>query len=59
MRCDARFRQHRLAAGNAGDEQTMKTTDRARRFGGSWRFLGRIPGYPDRANFGRLELKLR
>src|SRR5258708_20473653 len=42
--------------GHAGDEQTMKTTiDQALR----WKLsIGAHPGYPDRANFGRLELKL-
>jgi 5-oxoprolinase (ATP-hydrolysing) subunit A len=42
--------------GHAGDEQTMKTTvEQALR----WRLaIGAHPGYPDRANFGRLELKL-
>jgi UPF0271 protein len=42
--------------GHAGDEQTMKTTiEQALR----WKVaLGAHPGYPDRANFGRLELQL-
>jgi UPF0271 protein len=42
--------------GHAGDEQTMKTTiEQARR----WKLaIGAHPGYPDRANFGRLELNL-
>jgi len=42
--------------GHAGDFGTMKTTlEQARR----WRLaVGAHPGYPDRANFGRLELKL-
>jgi 5-oxoprolinase (ATP-hydrolysing) subunit A len=42
--------------GHAGDEQTMKTTvEQALR----WRLaIGAHPGYPDRANFGRLELNL-
>lgn len=42
--------------GHAGDEQTMKTTvEQALR----WRLaIGAHPGYADRANFGRLELKL-
>src|SRR3989454_8392019 len=42
--------------GHAGDEQTMKTTiEQALR----WKVaIGAHPGYPDRANFGRLELKL-
>jgi 5-oxoprolinase (ATP-hydrolysing) subunit A len=40
--------------GHAGDEQTMRTTiEQALR----WRLaIGAHPGYPDRANFGRLEL---
>jgi len=42
--------------GHAGDEQTMKTTiEQALR---SKVAIGAHPGYPDRANFGRLELKL-
>ena len=43
-------------AGHAGDEQTMRTTiEQALR----WKLaIGAHPGYPDRANFGRLELKL-
>jgi UPF0271 protein len=42
--------------GHAGDQQTMKTTiEQARR----WKLaIGAHPGYPDRANFGRLELNL-
>jgi 5-oxoprolinase (ATP-hydrolysing) subunit A len=42
--------------GHAGDEQTMqKTIEQARR----WNIaIGAHPGYPDRANFGRLELNL-
>jgi len=42
--------------GHAGDERTMKTTiDQALR----WKLaIGAHPGYPDRANFGRLELNL-
>src|ERR1700676_395246 len=42
--------------GHAGDEETMKTTiEQALR----WKLaIGAHPGYPDRANFGRLELKL-
>jgi UPF0271 protein len=42
--------------GHAGDEQTMKTTiEQAIR----WKVaIGAHPGYPDRANFGRLELKM-
>ncbi len=42
--------------GHAGDEQTMKTTvEQALR----WKLAtGAHPGYPDRANFGRLELKM-
>jgi 5-oxoprolinase (ATP-hydrolysing) subunit A len=42
--------------GHAGDSQTMKTTiEQALRFNLD---LGAHPGYPDRANFGRLELNL-
>jgi UPF0271 protein len=42
--------------GHAGDEQTMKTTiEQALRWK---RAIGAHPGYPDRENFGRLELKL-
>src|SRR5436190_19953434 len=43
--------------GHAGDDQTMKTTiEQALR----WKVaIGAHPGYPDRANFGRVELKLR
>jgi len=42
--------------GHAGDEQTMKTTiEQALR----WKLaIGAHPGYADRENFGRLELKL-
>jgi UPF0271 protein len=42
--------------GHAGDSQTMKTTiEQALR----WRLaLGAHPGYPDRANFGRIELDM-
>jgi UPF0271 protein len=42
--------------GHAGDSQTMKTTiEQALR----WKLdVGAHPGYPDRANFGRLELQL-
>jgi UPF0271 protein len=42
--------------GHAGDEQTMKTTiEQALR----WKVaIGAHPGYPDRENFGRLELKM-
>jgi len=42
--------------GHAGDEETMRTTiEQALR----WKLaIGAHPGYPDRANFGRLELKL-
>lgn len=42
--------------GHAGDDRTMKTTiEQALR----WKLaIGAHPGYPDRANFGRLELKL-
>jgi UPF0271 protein len=42
--------------GHAGDPQTMKATiEQALR----WKVaVGAHPGYPDRANFGRLELKL-
>jgi len=42
--------------GHAGDEQTMKSTiEQAMRAGVA---IGAHPGYPDRANFGRLELKM-
>jgi UPF0271 protein len=42
--------------GHAGDAQTMRTTvDQALRAGVA---IGAHPGYPDRANFGRLELKM-
>jgi len=43
-------------AGHGGDEHTMKTTvEQALR----WKLaIGAHPGYPDRANFGRLELRL-
>jgi UPF0271 protein len=42
--------------GHAGDEQTMRTTiEQAQR----WKLaVGAHPGYPDRENFGRLELKM-
>jgi 5-oxoprolinase (ATP-hydrolysing) subunit A len=42
--------------GHAGDEHTMKSTiEQARR----WKLaLGAHPGYPDRPNFGRLELQM-
>src|SRR4030081_135743 len=42
--------------GHAGDERTMKTTiEQALR----WKLgIGAHPGYPDRQNFGRLELHL-
>jgi len=42
--------------GHAGDAQTMKTTiEQALR----WKLaIGAHPGYPDRANFGRLEMNL-
>ncbi len=42
--------------GHAGDEQTMKTTiEQALR----WKLaIGAHPGYPDRANFGRVELAM-
>jgi len=42
--------------GHAGDAQTMKTTiEQALR----WKLaMGAHPGYPDRANFGRLDLSL-
>lgn len=42
--------------GHAGDEQMMRTTiQQALR----WRLaIGAHPGYPDRANFGRIELKM-
>jgi UPF0271 protein len=42
--------------GHAGDQQTMKTTiEQALRYKLA---IGAHPGYPDRANFGRLELHL-
>jgi len=42
--------------GHAGDEQTMKTTiEQALRWGLA---VGAHPGYPDCANFGRLEMNL-
>src|SRR6266566_367133 len=42
--------------GHAGDERTMRTTiEQALRAGVA---IGAHPGYPDRENFGRLELKL-
>jgi UPF0271 protein len=42
--------------GHAGDEETMKATiEQAMR----WKLaIGAHPGYPDRANFGRVELKM-
>jgi len=42
--------------GHAGDQRTMRTTiEQALRAGVA---VGAHPGYPDRANFGRLELKM-
>ena len=42
--------------GHAGDARTMRTTiEQALRAGVA---IGAHPGYPDRANFGRLELKM-
>lgn len=42
--------------GHAGDERTMRTTiEQALRAGVA---VGAHPGYPDRENFGRLELKI-
>ena len=42
--------------GHAGDERTMRTTiEQALRTGVA---VGAHPGYPDRENFGRLELKM-
>ncbi len=42
--------------GHAGDEHTMAATIRQ---ASKWRLrLGAHPGYPDRANFGRLEMQL-
>src|SRR5579859_4277665 len=42
--------------GHAGDERTMRTTiEQAMRAGVA---VGAHPGYPDRQNFGRLELKM-
>jgi len=42
--------------GHAGDAQTMRlTVEQALRWGVA---VGAHPGYPDRANFGRLELKM-
>jgi 5-oxoprolinase (ATP-hydrolysing) subunit A len=42
--------------GHAGDEKTMRTTiEQAMRAGVA---VGAHPGYPDRENFGRLELKM-
>jgi|SRR5579864_2878564 len=42
--------------GHAGDESTMRTTiEQAMRAGVA---VGAHPGYPDRENFGRLELKM-
>jgi UPF0271 protein len=47
---------HIACGGHAGDVQTMRTTiEQALRAGVA---LGAHPGYPDRANFGRLELNL-
>jgi UPF0271 protein len=43
--------------GHAGDAQTMRTTiEQALRAGVA---VGAHPGYPDRANFGRVELKVQ
>jgi 5-oxoprolinase (ATP-hydrolysing) subunit A len=42
--------------GHAGDERTMKTTIEQALHAGVT--IGAHPGYPDRANFGRLELKM-
>lgn len=42
--------------GHAGDAETMRrTVEMARRYGVA---VGAHPGYPDRANFGRLEMEL-
>jgi len=42
--------------GHAGDEQTMRTTIKQAL---KWKLaIGAHPGYPDRENFGRLELKM-
>jgi UPF0271 protein len=42
--------------GHAGDDWTMRTSvDQARRYGLK---IGAHPGYPDRANFGRLEIDM-
>lgn len=42
--------------GHAGDERTMRTTiEQAMRVGVA---IGAHPGYPDRENFGRLELRM-
>src|SRR5271170_644031 len=42
--------------GHAGDEKTMRmTVEQARRNGLT---IGAHPGYPDRENFGRLELDM-
>ena len=42
--------------GHAGDEHTMRTTiEQARKAGVA---IGAHPGYPDRENFGRLELRM-
>ena len=42
--------------GHAGDEQTMRTTIEQAL---GWKLaIGAHPGYPDRENFGRLELKM-
>jgi len=44
------------SGGHAGDEQTMRATiEQAMRAGVA---VGAHPGYPDRENFGRLELKM-
>ena len=42
--------------GHAGDERTMRTTVRQALTAGA--AVGAHPGYPDRENFGRLELKM-
>ena len=45
-----------VCGGHAGDEHTMRTTiEQALRAGVA---VGAHPGYPDRENFGRLELKM-
>src|SRR5579863_4703960 len=42
--------------GHAGDAETMRTTiEQAQRYGVA---IGAHPGYADRENFGRLELKM-